>query len=373
MELLAIENAREMRFTFAATPAERVFGSQTGARRAIFTARVSDLKAIPVGVNWCSDVSVYASEGFLKSESSQYGWIGGVEEQGRLRCILPFTVTQKFGFRMVRFRTETIPCEGALEIEEERLFLRGVVNHFRASGADFILPSGNTAIFRTHPDGASAAPYGSVVNDLTQGEESLWRGIRKTYRQMIRKAEAEGVEIRCGAEHLDAAYKLVSDTMKRSGAAFMPYERFKHRIIALGENVKIFVAEKSGRLEGCMVAPFSQYAAYNCYAGSKPQPVLGAMHRLHWEAMRHFRALGVKRFDFQGIRIDPEKGSKQDGIACYKRGFGGAVVRGYTWKYSLRPLKSAVYSLAARLLLGGDLVDQERRRLAGKVESVPAC
>lgn len=146
----------------------------------------------------------------------------------------------------------------------------------------------------------------------------------------------------------------------------MSFERFKRRIAALHGNVKVFIAEKSGCLQGCMISPFSQYAAYNCYAGSKSQSVLGAMHLLHWEAMRHFRALGVKKFDFQGIRINPEKGSKQEGIASYKRGFGETIVQGYTWKYSFRPVKSAAYALATRLLMGGDIVDQERRRLASQ-------
>lgn len=317
-------------------------------------------------INWHADLPIYASAEFLKSESSQFGWIGGIEKQGRLRCILPYNIIQKFGFKMVRFRTETISCEGDLDVQQEKCFLNSVIEYFLADGADFILPSGNTAIFRIYPDGASAAPYGSVIKDLTQGEELLWRDIRKTYRQNIRKADGAGVEIRRGMEYLESSYQLIAETMKRSGAAFMPLDRFQRRVAALGENVKVFVAEKDKRLQGCMVAPFSRYAAYNCYAGSIAQPVLGSMHLLHWEAMRHFRALGVKKFDFQGMRINPEKGSKQEGIANYKCGFGGTIVQGFAWKYSLRPLKSAAYSLAARLLMGGDLVDQERRRLAAR-------
>jgi lipid II:glycine glycyltransferase (peptidoglycan interpeptide bridge formation enzyme) len=115
-----------------------------------------------------------------------------------------------------------------------------------------------------------------------------------------------------------------------------------------------------------MVAPFSEHSAYNCYAGTKNEPVLGSMQLLHWEAMRHFRTMGVKRFDFQGIRIDPEKGSKQEGIAMYKKGFGGQLVKGYTWKYSLRPLKAMGYSVAVRLFKGGDIVDLERHKLVNE-------
>jgi lipid II:glycine glycyltransferase (peptidoglycan interpeptide bridge formation enzyme) len=151
--------------------------------------------------------------------------------------------------------------------------------------------------------------------------------------------------------------------MKRSNSSFKTRHEFEKRILSFGEYVRVFVAEHEGILQGCLVSPFSQYAAYSCYAGSKPDPVRGAMHLLHWEAMRQFRDLGVQYFDFQGVRINPEKGSKQDGILNYKQGFGGKLVQGYLWKYPLRPFKSAAYSLAVRWLKGGDIVDQEQGKL----------
>jgi lipid II:glycine glycyltransferase (peptidoglycan interpeptide bridge formation enzyme) len=91
------------------------------------------------------------------------------------------------------------------------------------------------------------------------------------------------------------------------------------------------------------------------------------MHLLHWEAMREFRKLGVRRFDFQGVRVNPEKGSKQEGILSYKKGFGGQLVQGYLWKHALRPLKGMAYSLAARLLQGGDIVDREQHKLQAEL------
>jgi len=88
------------------------------------------------------------------------------------------------------------------------------------------------------------------------------------------------------------------------------------------------------------------------------------MNLLHWEALRYFRAMGVQYFDFQGVRIRPAKGSKQEGILTYKQGFGGTLVEGYLWKYPLRRLTATAYSLAVRLMIGGDVVDQEHHKLA---------
>jgi Acetyltransferase (GNAT) domain len=326
---------------------------------------LNNLRATAVPIRWHPGLPIYASEPFLQSLGDEYGWIGGTDDSGKLRCVLPYTIVRKPGFRMIQFRVETIPLDGELELDEERGFLGSVVDHFRSAGADLILPSGNTAIFRTYPEGAAAAPYGTFVKDLTLPEEGLLGEIRKTFRQNIRKAANAGVQVKCDQGYLDAAYEMIAATMKRSGSSFRNYPEFKSRVSAFGEQVKVFVAEHDGAMQGCMVAPFSMHTAYNCYAGSRPQPVLGAMHLLHWEAIRQFRAMGVQRFDFQGVRINPEKGSKQEGILSYKRGFGGRFVQGYLWKCSLRPLKSAAYSVAVRLLKGGDIVDQEHCKLAG--------
>ena len=125
----------------------------------------------------------------------------------------------------------------------------------------------------------------------------------------------------------------------------------------------ILVAYYSGAIQGCVVIPFSKHSAYYVYGGSIPDPIAGATNMLHWEAIKHFRHLGVKRYDFVGVRINPEHGSKQAGLKMFKERFGGELVKGYMWKYSLKPLKFACYSLASRLLRGGDIVDCERHKL----------
>ena len=316
---------------------------------------MNQLRAVPVEINWHSDMPVYASEGFLRTVSDEYGWLGGTDELGHLRCVLPYTVVRRPGVRMIRFRLETTPLQSELGEGEEKTFLSSVIDYLRSTGADMIIPSGNTALFRTCPAGALAAPYGTFINDLNQSEEVLMSGVRKTYRNNIRRAKQAKVEVKCSLEYQDIAYTLVADTLKRSGLSFKTREEFKDTVSSLGDNLKIFVAEHGGVIQGCMVSPFSLHSAYNWYSGSRQEPVLGAMHLLHWEAMQQFRAMGVKRFNFQGVRINPEKGSKQEGIMNYKKGFGGQLVQGCMWKYAFHALKFAAYSVASRFLAGSDL------------------
>lgn len=324
--------------------------------------------ARPVEIRWHSSLPIYASEAFLRTVSAEYGWIGGTVASGKLRCVLPYAVIRKAGFRMVRFLVETIPLEGELDEREERSFLNSVVEHFRSTGVDMIIPSNNTAIFRTHPDGAFAAPYGTFIKDLNQSEEALWKEVATDYRQNIRKAIKVGVHIKSGMEYLDTSYNLVADTLKRSGANFTKnHDDFKRRILSLGENIQIFIAEYGGSVQSCLVSSFSEHTAYDWYSGTISKPVRGAMHLLIWEAIRRFRQMGVKRFNFQGVRINPQKGSKQEGIMHFKMRFGGRLVQGYEWKYGFHPLKFAAYGVAIRLLKGGDIVDVERHKLAGSI------
>lgn len=324
---------------------------------------LSALQATRIPISWHSELPIYASEHYLKSVGDEYGWLGGFDESRHLRCILPFTVIRKAGFRIIRFRVETIPVAENLEVAEERSFLNSVVEHFRAMGAHLIVPASNNTIFRTYPQGAVFAPYGTYINDLEQPEPDLWKQVSEAYRKDIRRAMKAGVEIKSGFEYVEVAHRIVVDTLKRSGLKFMNVREFKNLVEHLGSNAKIFVAMQQDVVLAALLAPFSGYGAFALYGGTIVNPGRGAMPLLHWQAMRTFQALGVRRFNFTGVRINPERGSKQEGILTFKQRFGGELVRGYMWKYALRRLQFVTYNVGVRFLRGGDVVDKERHKL----------
>ena len=76
-----------------------------------------------------------------------------------------------------------------------------------------------------------------------------------------------------------------------------------------------------------------------------------------------FRQLGVGQYDFVGTRISPDKGSKQEALALFKKRFGATLKRGFIWKHSLHGMKYRLYCMVARLRSGGDIVDAERHKL----------
>jgi len=321
------------------------------------------LKAEPIKIQWDPSMPVFAKEEFLSAVGDEYGWLGGFDGSGTLRCVLPYTIVRKAGLRLVRFRVETIPCGAGLDVAEEKSFLNSVVEYFRSTGADMIIPPTNNVLFRTYPDGADPAPYGSYVIDLQQPEDILWRNVAKTTRSNIRAAQRDGVSIREGFEVLDPAYDLIRDTFRRSKLAFMDRDSFKRFALSLGENGKLLVAEYQGVAHSYSLFAYSTPCAYWIYGGNIQRQHQGAMKLLQWEATLLFRKLGVCKFDFYGARINPQKGSKQEGINLMKKHLGATLAQGYMWKYSLRPWRAWVYSTSVRVLRGGDIVDREAHKL----------
>ncbi len=321
------------------------------------------MKAKAIDINWHTGLPIFAAESFLKAVGDEYGWLGGIDDSGKLRCILPYTIIRKAIFRMVRFRVETIYLDSELSIEEEKAFLNSVVNYFRSIGADMIIPATTNTIFRTYPDGADAAPYGSYIIDLTKPEEVLWKNVDRIYRQNINTAIKDGVIIKDGPEYIEKTYVHVRDTFKKSKLPFMDYKSFKRFVHSLGNNGKLMIADYRGVVQSYVVFASSNYCAYAIYAGNLTDLHQGANKLLYWEAIKYYKNLGVQLYDFVGARINPEKGSKQEGLNKLKKRYGATLKQGYMWKYSLHPLKYRLYGLAARLRSGGDIVDAERHKL----------
>jgi len=325
---------------------------------------IGALAAVRIDIRWHPGLSVYASEPFLRAVADEYGWIGGVNSEGVLRCILPYTIIRKAHIRLARFRVETVPLDRELEIYEEKTFLDDAMNLLRSLGAAIVIPASTNTLFRTYPDGATAAPYGSHIIDLSNSEDILWKNIHPKHRNVIRNAEKKGVEIRSGLAYADIAFDLIQATFKRSRLRFMNRASFLRMVQGLGERVEVFIASHAGEIQGCAVLPFSAYCAYYAYGGTASGPLTGAMNLLQWRSICHFLGLGVGRYDFCGARLDPEKGSKQAGLTMYKERFGAPLHRGFIWKYPLRTVPSIIYSWAVCANRGGDIVDQERRRMA---------
>lgn len=321
------------------------------------------MRAIPIEINWTPDLPIFAREQFLKAVGDEYGWLGGIGDSGDIKFILPYTIIKKAVFKLVRFRVETIKLSNSTTLQEEKEFLNSCVEFFRSRKADVIIPATTNSIFRIYPDGAIAAPYGTYVIDLQQPEEILWKNIDRITRQNIKRAIKLGVVIEKYDGDLKPIQDLIRMTFKRSNLPFMNLKSFSKYLEGLGEYGLILIAHFNGIMQSCVVFAYSNYSAYAVYAGNADDLVQGANKLLYWEAIRYFKSLGIKQFDFVGTRIDPEKGSKEEALSLFKKRFGCRLIRGYMWKFPLNKFKFNLYNIAARIRTGGDIVDVEKHKL----------
>lgn len=322
------------------------------------------LIAIRVPIDWKEELSIYASEDFLKSVSDEYGWLGGVDEMGLLRCVLPFTILKKFGFRLVRFRVETIHLDEEISLSDEKRFLNSAMGYFKSIGVDLIVPASTNTIFRTYPDSADAAPYSSYIIDLRLSIDNLWANVSHKYRRDINNAKKKGVVIKNGLEYAQVAYSMIRSTYKKSGLHFMTYDNFSKILYGLNKHAILLIAEYNGTAQSCTAFHFSEHCAYAVHGGSTINPTSGAMKLIQWEGIKLFRELGIRYFDLLGARINPKKGSKQEGIALFKKYLGGNQKKGFIWKCPLNRPGYLAYCIGAKILWRGDIVDHERHKLS---------
>ncbi len=219
---------------------------------------VRGMRVEPVQLGWDEHLSICGSQAYLKAVGDEFGWLGGFDDLGQLRCVLPYTIMCRSFLRLVRFRVETIPIKGALGLEQEKDFLDAAGKWFRKIGCHVIIPASNNTLFRTYPKPAVVVPYGSYIVDLRQPEEIMWNNVHSKHRNVIRNAIKKGVRIESGIECIEIAHKMIRRTLERSSLRFMNYSKFYDYVRSLGNNVRILMAIYQGVPQGCAVVPFSQ-------------------------------------------------------------------------------------------------------------------
>jgi len=291
---------------------------------------------------WSEEHPIFFSGDYLGSLESPYGWIGGYED-GTLRYLLPFTTHTKLCHRSILFHYGTLALDPSAPPAGEQEFLDRLIPFLRSAGIDTVVRSPLVGFFARYPEGAAHAPYGNYALDLSQPEEAIWAGMSRNHRRQIRRLQEDGYTVERGMQHLDTACDFVRATMERSGAAAPDKRLLRTMVENLADYAEIFTSFHDGRPVGSIVTLFSRYAAFCIHAGGDHA------HLLDFEAIRYFRSIGVRRYDFCGAHLNAPPGSKFDGIRQFKRGFGTTEETGWIWKYSLSRTKGVVRDLYGSL------------------------
>lgn len=150
---------------------------------------------------------------------------------------------------------------------------------------------------------------------LEQEEKELWSGLRENNRKQIKKAQ-KTIEI---TETKDAS--LLQNILQQSIENKIEIFYFE-RMIAYVEKYncgKVLKASENDNIHAVLLCISDQNSAYYLLGGNATAyKNSGAMSLLTWNAMLHFKQLGIKHFNFEGSSIEA--------IEKYFRGFGGELV-----------------------------------------------
>ncbi len=303
------------------------------------------------------EANIYYSEIYYKSECREKELYYMYNEAG----ILVVPVQRKLFFRFALLPTEPFVYG---EVFEEKSFLDEIVLFCKEKlHIDWIGPSSATALFSDSPQNSQAIPFGSHVIDLSLSKDELWANLHSKHRNVVRKAEKDGVKIRIGkAELLPDYQKLDEATWERSGQKKNLMPVYQKLFVDYPAHAVLYMAYYNEVPQGGAIFLKNEAMSYYLYGASKDSPLTGAMNALHWRAMLDFKEERVRKYSFVGCRIQEDADSKYHGIQRFKQRFGGELIVGKMFKVILNPGKYRLFQILQKMKNGywvQDVVDQE--------------
>ncbi len=297
-------------------------------------------------LKWKDCYLIYLSPEFLQWQMQRSAELIGIKRDDGTEAFLPFSLRgYPTGLTVLEILSDALMVDGSaapLSNAEWELVVQELHNR-----ADVVQCRSVSSMTRNCPGNAFRFPISTVLLDTSKDEEQLWMELHSRHRNHIRRAVKKDLQVMVisDLEETRRAYRLIRDTQLRNENEFISEDRFKQLLEALRERSVLFGVYMNEELHGAAIYPYSKHSACYLYGGSLEYPADGALKLLHWEAMRHFKNLGVKVFDLQGMRVNPEKDSKYAGLKRFKERFGGEVVSGYIWKVINSPVKYRFHRL----------------------------
>lgn len=286
------------------------------------------------------DVSVLGHPVYLKSinDAVDYGYI--VDEKGRN---LGFVIKKKYIFwNILQIPGPISGNVGNLSIEEQNRFFNDAISVIKKSLNVDIISNINTNPTAVYPQNSLFCKFGSYILDLTQPEEALFGGLHSKHRNVVRKAEKDGLTVDFGPQYLNDCAKLMDETFKRQNG-YSNASKTLQDLANLKSHCDFWIVKDGNSIQGCAILLWDKYSSYYLHGGSASHTHSGAMNLLHWKAILKMKERGVHYYDFVGARLNPEEGSKLEGIQRFKSRFGGPMKVGYLWRVELHPFKMRIY------------------------------
>ena len=182
------------------------------------------------------------------------------------------------------------------------------------------------------------------IKALDKDEDSLLKEMRKTTRNLIRKAlrtKELKIEKRTDPKALDDFWKIYIHTAKTQ--KFTPFSK-KFIKIEFGKfqpNSLFLFAKYKGEILAAALILFTKQAGYY-HQGASIHSKIPATYLLQWKAMLETKKRGCKYYNFWGIYRERRAPVSWKGLSFFKQGFGG---------FSLNLLPTQDYILSPKYYL----------------------
>ncbi|MHB1499577.1 MAG: lipid II:glycine glycyltransferase FemX [Candidatus Dormibacteria bacterium] len=196
-------------------------------------------------------------------------------------------------------------------------------------------------------------PLATSLVDLRPEPEDILDSFHAKTRYNVRLAERKGVDVRrVGLAELSHCIRA---TEARQGIRLPSEHHLRNVLEILGDGAWALGATVGQEVVAAvLLARFDDQILYLYGGATDRHRQLMPNHLLHWRAMMLARQDGCSSYDLWGVPEDDSPDHPWQGLAQFKRGFGGARVE-YSgcWRQELRPLGARLVSLAdaARLQL----------------------
>ncbi len=309
-----------------------------------------------------SKANVFYSKDYYDYATTVFG---GLVYFANEHYIVPYSIHKKYIFSFGTYDSEPFCLIDDDSINKRKNFINAVQNFIKKKRiVQWQTVNGAHTMFDVYPDSSKRIKWGNLVIDLSQDGQDIFSNMTSKHRNMVRRAEKDGIYVKWGGvELLDDYCKIDKETWARSGKSPIQRSFYENIMNKMPKASFVALSYHEGVPQSGMLCYYNQEIMYYMYGASTSRPAIGANNYLHWYMIKEMKNLGVKRYSFVGYRMNVDENTKLAGIQHFKKGFGGSLIESYLFKETNSKIMKFIFDLLLRIKNHGakvnDAVDQE--------------
>jgi len=206
--------------------------------------------------------------------------------------------------------------------------------------------------------GFTCTPGLTLVINLTEDLDVLWKKLKPQCRQQINRAQRQDIKITIN-KYYEEFYHIFRLFQSQKRGYGLPFGIGLPSLDTLKRCGTLFTAESQGEIIGGHLflqgqTTFKSYLSASKRLGTEKERyhLIGNANRLmYWESIKYAKGQGLQEFDWGGMWSDEEANAdvSRQNINQFKRSFGGEMVQFYNYEKIYSRIYRIGYSLLERV------------------------